>query len=95
MKPAKLSAEQITEQLRKLGAEWKAVENHHLEKTFPFRNFRLGLDFTNKVGEIAEAEMHHPDIYLAWGKVRITIYTHSVDGLTELDFALAQKIDAL
>ena len=94
MKPVKLSTEEIAERQRKLGRDWQVIDNHHLEKSYSFRNFRLALEFTNKIGEIAEAEMHHPDIFLAWGKVKVTIFTHSVGGLTELDFALAEKFDA-
>ncbi|MGH7857559.1 MAG: 4a-hydroxytetrahydrobiopterin dehydratase [Candidatus Binatia bacterium] len=74
---------------------WQVVSEHHLEKTFPFPDFRSALSFTNRVGELAEAEAHHPDIRLAWGKVGVTIWTHKIDGLTESDFILAAKIDAL
>ena len=73
---------------------WEVVDEHHLEKTYTFKNFKEALAFTNKVGAIAEEEGHHPDIYLAWGKVKITIWTHKIDGLTESDFILAAKIDA-
>ena len=78
-----------------LGGDWRVVEAHHLEKEFTFEDFRQALDFTNVVGEIAETAGHHPDIYLAWGRVRITIWTHKIDGLTESDFILAAKIDQL
>lgn len=78
-----------------LGNGWQVIREHHLEKEFKFKNFREALAFTNKVGELAEKVGHHPDIYLAWGKVRITIWTHKIDGLTESDFILAAKIDAL
>jgi pterin-4a-carbinolamine dehydratase len=53
------------------------------------------LAFTNQVGELAEAQGHHPDIYLTWGKVKLTIWTHKIDGLTESDFILAAKVDEL
>ncbi len=79
--------------LAKLGGGWKAVNEHHLEKTYTFKDFKEALAFTNAVGEIAEREDHHPDIYLAWGKVRLTIWTHKIDGLTESDFVLAAKAD--
>lgn len=75
--------------------EWEVVEGHHLERSFEFPDFRSALEFTNKVGELAEEQGHHPDIYLAWGLVRITIWTHKIDGLTESDFVLAAKIDRL
>ena len=84
------------EELRgKLAGNWKVVQEHHLEKEFTFKNFRDALAFTNQVGELAEANNHHPDIYLAWGKVRITIWTHKIDGLTESDFVMAAKIEEL
>lgn len=76
-----------------LGSGWNVVKEHHIEKEFLFDDFRQALDFTNKVGEIAEEEGHHPDIYLAWGKVEIKIWTHKIDGLTESDFILAAKIE--
>lgn len=79
----------------RLGGGWQVVHEHHLEKEFQFPNFREALAFTNKVGELAEQQGHHPDIYLAWGKVRVTLWTHKIDGLTESDFILAAKIEAL
>ena len=75
--------------------DWKVVEEHHIERTFDFSNFREALEFTNRVGELAEEQGHHPDIYLAWGKAGIKIWTHKIDGLTESDFVMAAKIDAL
>lgn len=79
----------------KLGGNWKVVAGHHLEKEFLFPDFKGALSFTNKVGTQAELEGHHPDIYLAWGKVKITIWTHKINGLTESDFILAAKIDQI
>lgn len=76
-------------------ADWTVAEGHHLERDFAFPNFQEALDFTNRVGALAESEGHHPDIYLAWGKVGIKIWTHKIDGLTESDFVLAAKIDRL
>ncbi|MDZ7344511.1 MAG: 4a-hydroxytetrahydrobiopterin dehydratase [candidate division KSB1 bacterium] len=74
---------------------WQVVNEHHLAKTFRFPDFRAALAFVNQVGDLAEEQGHHPDIYLAWGKVEITIWTHKIDGLTESDFILAAKIDTL
>lgn len=79
----------------KLEKGWKIVNEHHLEKEFKFKNFREALDFTNKVGGLAETVGHHPDIYLAWGKVQLTLWTHKIDGLTETDFIFAAKADEL
>ena len=78
-----------------LGADWQVVDDHHLEREYGFDDFRQALDFTVRVGEMAEKQDHHPDIYLAWGKVKLTIWTHKIDGLTESDFVFAAKADAL
>ena len=74
---------------------WSVVDEHHLEKEYRFDDFRQALDFTNRVGEMAEEQDHHPDIFLAWGRVKVTIWTHKIDGLTESDFVFAAKTDAL
>lgn len=78
-----------------LGGGWQVSREHHLEKEFKFKDFREALGFTNKIGELAESQGHHPDIYLAWGKVKLTIWTHKIDGLTESDFVFAAKADQL
>jgi 4a-hydroxytetrahydrobiopterin dehydratase len=83
----KLSAE--------LGPDWHVSAEHHLEREYKFKNFKEALAFTNKVGELAESVSHHPDIFLAWGKVRLTLWTHKVDGLTESDFVFAAKVNML
>jgi len=90
-----LGREEIESLLKRLDQGWRAVDDHHLEKTYSFDDFRQALEFTNKVGSIAEAEGHHPDIYLAWGQARLTIWTHKIDGLTESDFILAAKADSV
>lgn len=74
---------------------WEVVDAHHLSKTYAFPDFAAALAFVNQVGALAEAEAHHPDLHLAWGRVRVEIWTHKIDGLTESDFILAAKIDAL
>ncbi len=76
-------------------ADWQALNEHHLLKTYRFQNFRETLDFVNRVGELAEEQGHHPDICFGWGKAEISIWTHKIDGLTESDFVLAAKIDKL
>jgi 4a-hydroxytetrahydrobiopterin dehydratase len=78
-----------------LGNGWIVVDGHHLEKDFAFKDFKQALEFTNAVGALAEAQGHHPDIYLAWGKVKLTLWTHKIDGLTESDFILAAKAESL
>jgi 4a-hydroxytetrahydrobiopterin dehydratase len=79
--------------LLKQVAGWSVVNEHHLTKAYKFPDFRQALAFVNRVGEIAEQQGHHPDIFLAWGKVEITLWTHAIDGLAEGDFIMAAKID--
>ena len=88
-----LKGEELDALQEKLGNGWQIINEHHLEKEYIFADFRQALDFTVKVGEVAENQGHHPDIYLAWGKVKLTIWTHKIDGLTESDFILAAKAD--
>lgn len=90
-----LAAEQCRELLSKLDTGWTLVENHHIERLFKFPDFKQALAFTNEVGRIAEEQNHHPDIELGWGRVRVTIFTHKIKGLTESDFIFAAKTDAL
>ena len=89
-----LKAEPLRALQREL-PEWQVIDEHHLSRTFKFPDFRTALAFTNRVGELAEQQGHHPDILLSWGKVQITTWTHKIDGLTESDFVLAAKIDKL
>ena len=78
---------------------WEVVEDKidgfHLIKSFKFDNFVKSQEFVNKVGEIAEAEGHHPDLWFGWGYARIKIFTHAIKGLAESDFILAAKIDKI
>ncbi len=85
-----------TAEIRPLATQvesWSVVDNHHLAKEFKFNDFTDALSFVNRVGAIAEEQGHHPDIYLAWGKARVSIWTHKINGLSESDFILAAKID--
>ena len=83
------------ERMLKQVPEWKAVNEHHIVREFKFPDFRKALDFVNRVGELAEQQGHHPDIFLAWGKAGVTLWTHKIDGLSESDFIMAAKIDSL
>lgn len=74
---------------------WGIVEYHHLIREFKFKNFAEALAFVNRVGALAENEGHHPDISFGWGYANIKLFTHAIDGLSENDFILAAKIDAL
>ena len=72
---------------------WQVVEGRRIAKSYLFADFAKALAFVNRAGAVAEAEGHHPDLCLSWGKVDTTIYTHKIDGLTESDFVLAAKLD--
>jgi 4a-hydroxytetrahydrobiopterin dehydratase len=74
---------------------WGDVGQKKIEKDYKFKNFKEALGFVDKVGALAESEGHHPDIFLhGWNKVKITLSTHAIGGLSENDFILASKIDA-
>lgn len=88
-----LSQNQVRTLLGEL-EEWTVEREYHLTKSFDFPDFVMALDFVNRIGEIAEQQQHHPDIYLAWGKVKVELWTHKIRGLTESDFILAAKVDA-
>ena len=89
-----LKGEEVTNLLAKLGGGWSVLNERRLQKKYNFENFAQALEFTSGVGRIAEEEGHHPDIYLTWGMVSLSIWTHKIDGLTENDFILAAKADA-
>jgi len=81
--------------LEELGDAWTVVDEHHLEGTYEFADFRDALEFTYEVGELAEEEWHHPDIHLQWGEVRIEMWTHKLDGLHKTDFVMAARMDRI
>ncbi|MBZ6494710.1 4a-hydroxytetrahydrobiopterin dehydratase [Natrinema longum] len=74
---------------------WTVVDDHHLEGTYAFEDFRDALEFTYEVGELAEEEWHHPDIGLEWGEVTIEMWTHKIDGLHKTDFVMAARMDRI
>lgn len=84
------------EELLKEVPGWSVIENKKIEREFKFKNFQLAMEFVNKVAEIAEKEGHHPDIFLHnWNKVKISLSTHAIKGLSENDFILAAKISVI
>jgi 4a-hydroxytetrahydrobiopterin dehydratase len=90
-----LKGQALQELYRDLDHDWQLVDGTRLEKEFSFRDFRQALAFVNRVGELAEAEGHHPDLGLSWGKVTVRLWTHKIGGLHENDFILAARIDQL
>ena len=88
VEPAK--AQELLGQLKQ---GWALNAEGHLEREYSFKNFAEALEFVNKVGAIAEDQGHHPDLFLAWGKCKVEIWTHKIQGLTESDFFFAAKAD--
>jgi len=88
-----MKQEQAEELLRELDDGWVVNDKGHLERTYGFSNFVDAMAFANRVGEIAEAQNHHPDLHVAWGKCTVEIWTHKIHGLTESDFYFATKAD--
>ena len=90
-----LMGEALAKLVGELGGQWEVVNQHHLTKTYRFPDFKTALAFVDRVGAMAEEQGHHPDVYLAWGKVGVEVWTHKIDGLTESDFIFAAKCDTL
>jgi 4a-hydroxytetrahydrobiopterin dehydratase len=88
-----LPKDRIDALLKELGRGWALNGLGHLERLYTFKDFVQALSYVNKVSAVAEAEGHHPDLYLAWGKCKVEIWTHKINGLTESDFYLAAKAD--
>ena len=88
-----LEPARVQELLSQLDQGWSLNAAGHIERLYEFRDFAEALDFVNNVGTIAEQEGHHPDLYLAWGRCKVEIWTHKIHGLTESDFYLAAKAD--
>lgn len=88
-----LKALRVKELLKKLGQGWSLNARGHLERRYTFQDFAEALAFANKVGAVSEAEGHHPDLYLTYGKCKLEIWSHKMKGLTERDFILAAKAE--
>ncbi len=78
-----------------LKTNWDVVDEKMIRKEFLFPDFVAAMGFANKVGDIAEEEAHHPDLHISYGKVIVELWTHAIDGLSENDFIVAAKIDAI
>ncbi len=76
--------------------EWKVAEDGlSISREFAFKDFKTALAFADKIGALAEEEGHHPELAVSWGKVGVHLTTHAIKGLSENDFILAAKIDAI
>ena len=88
-----LEKARVEQLLGELEEGWRLNAAGHLERTYSFDDFAKAMAFANKVADIAEAEGHHPDLTIAWGKCTVEIWTHKISGLTESDFYFAAKAD--
>ena len=79
--------------LRELEDGWRLNTGGHLEREYRLKNFMEAMALANKLADVAEQEGHHPDLYIAWGKCKVEIWTHKIKGLTESDFYFAAKAD--
>ena len=90
-----LNEEDAGKLLEQIDENWKIIENRHIERSWSFEDFMGALEFVNSAGEICENEGHHADFEFGWGRVKVIIWTHKINGLTESDFILAAKLDLL
>lgn len=91
---SKFNKEQINE-YKKLAPGWKVIDDQKIVNKFNFSNFMTAIKFTDKVATEAEKQGHHPKIEIDYNKVKLELFTHTENGLTEKDFLLAQKIDGV
>lgn len=90
-----LKGKALKELLKELDNGWKLADEHHLEKEYKFDFYREVLDFVNSVGNLAEEQGHHPEMHVSFRAVKVTVWTHKIDGLTKSDFIFAAKADKL
>ena len=86
---------EIEEYLQKLGKGWESKDDKHIENKYTFDDFSSAMVFANRIAQLAEEEGHHPTLTIAWGMVRVKLYTSKIGGLHENDFILASKIDQM
>ena len=92
----RLEGSRVQQLLAQLQAGWKATEEgKKLERRFTFDDFKAAMAFVNKMAVVAEEEQHHPDFAVHYSKVDVTLYTHSIGGLSDNDFIVAAGIDRL
>ena len=90
-----LFKQKVDELLQQVSGWSVSTDGEKISKNFKFKNFKEALAFANKIGDIAEAQGHHPDMFVGWGKVGVVLTTHAIGGLSENDFILAAKIDVI
>jgi 4a-hydroxytetrahydrobiopterin dehydratase len=90
-----LKGRELQKLQRQLGGGWKVVDDHQLEKKFGFKTYRDSVSFVNRVADLAEEQNHHPEMLLGFDTVKVVLWTHKIDGLSESDFIFAAKTDQL
>ena len=97
-----LTPEEYAPLLNQLGDGWRVLERpgsphavRYLERTYRYKNFSGALDAAIAIGRMADEQNHHPDLHVAWGALRVEVWTHKIGGLTESDFIFAAKCDAI
>ena len=91
--PPLLTGDEIAARL--LGSDWK-LENEMIVRDLSFDDFAAAIAFVNRVAEVAETHNHHPDMLIyGWNKVKLSLTNHAAGGLTEIDFDMAARFDAL
>ena len=88
-----LKGDKLKTLLAELNSDWRCIDEHHLEKLYKVDKYAPAVTFANRVAAIAEEQDHHPDVMFTWSKVKVTIWTHKIDGLTESDFYFAAKCE--
>lgn len=90
---APLTLEEAAPYLALIDPAWEVVDGRRLVRRFKLKHFRAALELANRIGEVAEAEGHHPDLAFGWGYLRAELHTHKIGGLHLNDFVLAARID--
>jgi len=90
-----LNSQEIAAYMKGIDKDWHAVANKRIIKTFSFVNYMHTMDFVNRIAALAEEEGHHPVMHVQYGKLEVELWTHAINGLSENDFIMAAKIDAM
>lgn len=93
--PGPLGSGEIEPLRQELGSGWQVVDGHHLEKRFTFDDFDAAMAFADDVGDLAEEMNHHPDLCFGWGYCQVTVWTHTLGGLSINDFILAARVEQI
>lgn len=88
-----LEGHALQELIDELQSDWSCIDAHHLEREYKVNGYAPAVAFANIVARIAEEQDHHPDVMFTWGAVRVTIWTHKINGLTKSDFYFAAKVE--